>query len=220
LKSEPAKGATTRSSWSTSSSTSTRSTETGGGFSIACLEDRPGYLAFRAEGKNAREAFEKEAGGHKWQRVPPTEKRGRKQSSTITVAVLTEPTQQELTLNPKDLKYETYKDSGPGGQHRNTSDTAVRVTHIPTGVQASSAHKCQSRNKKLALAALRARLSSQKSRQAATSRNNKRKRQVGTGMRADKIRTVAEQRGRVENHRNGRRMKIKRYLRGYVEEIY
>ena len=140
-------------------------------------------------------------------------------SSTITVAVLPEPKATDLKISPNDLKFETYRGSGPGGQHRNTSDTAVRVTHIPTGIQACSEIKSQHRNKVLALSALKARLAQRTTRTAAKKRNKKRKRQVGTGMRSDKIRTIAFQRGRVENHLNGKRMKIRDYERGEIEKI-
>ena len=152
--------------------------------------------------------------------MSPTEKKGRVHSSTVTVAVLSEPTEVELKLKTSDLKYETYRDSGPGGQHRNTSDTAVRVTHLPTGIQACSALKSQAQNKILALSSLRARLISREKERTSDSRNGKRKSQVGTGMRSDKIRTVAYQRGRVENHVNGKRMKIRDYEKGIIEELH
>jgi peptide chain release factor 1 len=136
------------------------------------------------------------------------------------VAVLPEPTFAELTINPNDLSYETYRGSGPGGQHRNTSDTAVRVTHIPTGIQACSEIKSQHRNKVLALGALKARLLSAQVATQHQGRNSKRKDQVGTGMRSDKIRTYAEQRGRVESHTNGKRMPIRDYEKGEVERLH
>jgi len=139
---------------------------------------------------------------------------------SFKVAVLSEPTEAELTLKSSDLKYETYRDSGPGGQHRNTSDTAVRVTHIPTGIQACSALKSQFQNKTLALSALRARLIEQEKESANDSRNGKRKSQAGTGQRSDKIRTIAFQRQRVECHKTGNRMTIKRYLQGYVDDLH
>lgn len=194
--------------------------ETGGGFSCDELDLKDGYAAFRFSGNNAKAAFMPEAGGHRFQRVPPTEKKGRRQSSTVTVAVLPEPTRQELNIRSSDLKYETYRGTGPGGQHRNTSDTAVRVTHLPTGIQACSEIKSQAQNKKLALNALMARLAARQENKAARDRNSKRKGQVGTGMRSDKIRTVAYQRGRVENHVNGKRMKIRDYEKGLVELLH
>lgn len=181
---------------------------------------KDGYAVFRFSGKDAKAAFAPEAGGHRFQRVPPTEKKGRRQSSTVTVAVLPEPTQRELQVRHQDLKYETYRGSGPGGQHRNTSDTAVRVTHTPTGIQACSEIKSQAQNKKLALGALMARLADRAKQSTNDRRNSNRKSQVGTGMRADKIRTYAEQRKRVENHVNGKRCKIRDYDKGFVELLH
>jgi len=194
--------------------------ETGGHFSCEELDLKDGYAAFRFSGRGAKAAFAPEAGGHRFQRVPPTEKKGRRQSSTVTVAVLPEPTFSELKINPNDLRYETYRGQGPGGQHRNTSDTAVRVTHIPTGIQACSEIKSQHRNKVLALGVLKARLLDVQASTQHRGRNSKRKGQVGTGMRSDKIRTYAEQRGRVENHQNGKRMKIRDYENGEVDRLH
>ena len=174
----------------------------------------------RFSGRDAKAIFAPEAGGHRVQQVSPTEKKGRVHSSTVTVAVLEEPTEVELKLNPSDLKIETYIASGPGGQHRNKSDTAVRVTHLPTGIQACSEHKSQYRNKVLALSALRARLINREKERANDSRNGKRRSQVGTGQRSDKIRTIAYQRCRVENHTNGKRMKIRDYERGMIDKIH
>jgi len=192
----------------------------GGGFSCDELDLKDGYCVFRFSGRNAKAAFAPEAGGHRFQRVPPTEKKGRRQSSTVTVAVLPEPTAQELKVRSQDLQYETYRGSGPGGQHRNTSDTAVRVTHLPTGIQACSEIKSQVQNKKLALGALMARLADRREQSTARDRNSKRKSQLGTGMRSDKIRTYAEQRGRVESHVNGKRCKLRDYDKGFVELLH
>lgn len=136
------------------------------------------------------------------------------------MAVLPEPREADLRINPCDLKYETYRDSGPGGQHRNKTESAVRVTHIPTGVQACSAMKSQSQNRVLALASLKARIIQSRKEKVESDRNSSRKQQVGTGQRSDKIRTVAYQRGRVENHLNGKRMSIREYERGEVDSIH
>jgi len=184
------------------------------------LTHREGFSVLRFEGKKAFAAFEPESGGHRFQRVPPTEKKGRRQSSTVTVAVLKVPTPVELKIHPRDLKYETYRGSGPGGQNVNKNDTAVRITHLPTGVQACSEIKSQSQNKKLALGALTARLVARAEKLANDRRNGKRKSQLGTGMRSDKIRTYAEQRGRVENHLNGKRMKIRDYDKGMIDLLH
>ena len=195
---------------------STRSTETGGPFSYAKLKERDGFVSYRFSGKGAKQAFEPEAGGHRWQ----GESKGNTHSSTVTVAVLPEPKPAELKIPAKDLKFETYRDPGPGGQNKNKNDTAVRVTHLPTGVQACSTMKSQARNKELALSTLRARLANRRQAGEKRRRNSNRRKQVGTGMRSDKVRTVAEQRQRVENHANGKRMKIKRYMRGFLDELH
>ncbi|MEZ6185837.1 MAG: peptide chain release factor-like protein [Planctomycetota bacterium] len=189
------------------------------GLELELVDVQPGAATVRVRGRGAAEAFAREAGGHRWQRVPPTERRGRVHSSTVTVAVLREPRPHEVRLDPADLKFERYRASGPGGQHRNTTDSAVRVTHLPTGLQATAETKSQHRNRELALAVLRARVQAEQERTQRVQRDHARKTQVGTGMRADKVRTVAEQRGRVENHLNGRRIALRSYLRGDLDGL-
>jgi len=193
---------------------------TGGGFSYEELDLKDACVVLRFAGKGAKAAFAQEAGGHRVQQVSPTERKGRVHSSTITIAVLPEPKPVDLKIHSKDLKYETYRGSGPGGQNVNKNDTAVRITHKPTGIQACSEIKSQAQNKVLALSALRARILAKREGKANDRRNGKRKSQVGTGMRSDKVRTIAYQRGRVENHVNGKRMKIRNYERGMIEEIH
>lgn len=192
----------------------------GGGFSYEELDLKDARVVLRFEGKGAKAAFAQEAGGHRIQQVSPTERKGRVHSSTITVAVLPEPAQLDLKINLSELKFETYRASGPGGQHKNKTDSAVRVTHLPTGLQACSEIKSQHRNKVLALAALRARIIEMRRGKADDRRNGKRKSQVGTGMRSDKIRTLAYQRGRVECHKTGKRMKIRDYEKGMIDLIH
>jgi peptide chain release factor 1 len=173
----------------------------------------------RVQGPGAAALFAPEAGGHRFQRVPPTEKRGRVHSSTITVAVLAEPSSTEVRIAPHELLIETFRSGGPGGQHQNKTESGVRVRHLPTGITAEATFKSQHRNRELALAAIRARLAEHRREVETSARNDDRRKQVGTGMRSDKIRTVAMQRQRVEDHRNGKRMPIDRYLRGFLEEI-
>lgn len=191
----------------------------GGGFSIEALDLKPAFISLRISGKGAYEAFKDESGGHRWQRVPPTEKKGRVHSSTITVAVIPEIEPRKISLNLNDVDIETYRSSGPGGQHRNKTDSAVRATHKPTGITACATAKSQHQNKATALAVLASRIADKAKVKETKSANQKRRKQIGSGMRADKIRTVAEQRGRVENHLNGRRMKIGPYLRGELDKI-
>lgn len=140
-------------------------------------------------------------------------------SSTVTVAVLPEPQDSELRIAPHELRFETYRAGGPGGQHQNKTESAVRVTHIPTGIQACSSMKSQHQNRELALRALKARIIETRKNKATADRNSNRKKQVGTGERSDKIRTCAYQRGRVENHLNGKRISIRDYERGAVDLI-
>lgn len=184
------------------------------------LTDRPGYLAFRVTGKDAARAFRHEAGGHRWQRVPPNEKRGRVHTSTVTVAVLTEPTQAEVRLNDRDLTIKTTRSGGPGGQHANKTDSAVIITHKPSGITVRVETKSQHRNKELALGILRARLKSAEAGRLSKTRNAKRKGQIGGGARGDKIRTIALQRGQVTDHQTGKRTSAKKYLRGAVDDLW
>lgn len=162
-----------------------------------------------------------EAGGHRWQRVPPTEKRGRVHTSTVTVACLREPSEAEVHLDPGDLDIKTTRGSGAGGQHRNTTDSAVVVTHKPSGLSVRvESERSQHQNKATALALLRARLLEAKQNRLANQVNGKRKNQVGSGMRGDKRRTIALQRGQVTDHQSGKSIRAKDYLRGQVEDLW
>lgn len=206
--------------WSSSSSTSTRRWGCGGAFDLTVLEERPGFLAFRASGKNATKAFSNEAGGHRWQRVPPTEKRGRVHTSTVTVAVLSEPSATEVRLNERDLEWKACRGSGAGGQHRNTTDSAVQLTHLPTGIMVRcESERSQHQNKELARGLLRARLRESKQEGRKRKRNRKRRDQIGCGARGDKRRTIALQRGQVTDHVTGKSMRAKDYLRGKLEKL-
>lgn len=171
-------------------------------------------------GRDAERAFSHEAGGHRWQRVPPTERRGRVHTSTVTVAVLREPSDAEVHLNPGDLEVRTTGSGGPGGQHANKTDSAVVVTHLPTGITVRVETKSQHRNRELALGILRARLLEREHLRLSANRNARRRDQVGSGMRGDKRRTIALQRGQVTDHVTGRRTSAKAYLRGQVEDLW
>jgi peptide chain release factor 1 len=190
-------------------------------FSIQVVTDRPGYLAFRATGRDAARAFKHEAGGHRWQRVPPTERKGRVHTSTVTVAVLREPSESEFRLDAKDLTIKTCRGSGAGGQHRNTTASAVQVFHQPSGIQIRvESERSQHQNKASALALLRARLQALKDDKAQGARDARRRSQLGSGMRGDKRRTVALQRGQVTDHKTGKKISAKKYLGGHVEALW
>jgi peptide chain release factor 1 len=174
----------------------------------------------KVSGKGASKAFSNESGGHRWQRIPPNEKRGRVHSSTITVAVLPLPTETEINIDPRDLRWSTCRGSGAGGQHRNVTDSAVRVQHLPTGLVATcESERSQYRNKQTALAVLHSRLKAAEAREARGARGEDRRAQVGSGMRADKRRTIRCQDGTVKDHNTNRKMGMRAYFKGDLDKL-
>ncbi len=194
-------------------------TWTGGLFSWELIEQRPGLAVFKVA--NGKKSFKHEAGGHRWQRVPPTERRGRVHTSTVTVSVLPLEDSKGLSINQKDVSFKFCRGSGAGGQHRNTTDSACIATHDPTGLSVRcEGERSQHRNKELALQLLSSRLAEQRTQTQQSQVNQKRKKQVGTGMRGDKRRTVALQRGTVTDHLLKKKTRTKQYLRGELEVFY
>lgn len=195
-----------------------RAARRGGVFDLTLIEHQEGMSTLRVSGKGAHEAFAHEAGGHRWQRVPPNEKRGRVHTSTITVAVLPEPTMTEIVIAPNDLEWTFCRGSGAGGQHRNKTETTAVLVHRPTGTMVRcETERSQHQNKALALALLRARLFAARRGAAVKDRADERKRQVGSGMRGDKRRTIRCQDGIVTDHELGRQWSFRDYERGSYE---
>ncbi len=187
----------------------------GGLFDLELVEQRAGFVAFRATGKNAADVFKDEPGGHRFQRVPPTERKGRVQSSTITIAVLPEPTPTQVILRDVDLEFSTCRGSGAGGQHRNKTESAVQLRHLPSGLMVRcESERSQSLNKETAKHVLRARLWQTEQERVSGVRDDDRRRQVGSGMRGDKRRTIRVQDDVVNDHVTGRQWRYKAYARG------
>jgi peptide chain release factor 1 len=205
---------------SCSSSASTSGTAIGGAFDLALLDQRPAIIILEITGDGVKEAFRNEAGGHRWQRTPPTEKRGRVQTSTITVAVLDPIESRDIEIGGGDIEWEAFRGSGKGGQKRNKTASAVRITHKPTGtVIRYESERSQSQNLRVAKAILAARLRQASEASASSSQSADRKAQVGTGMRGDKRRTIRVRDDRVTDHSTGRTMSCKAYLRGELEPL-
>ena len=184
---------------------------------LACeiTDQATGFISFRVQGDRASDAFEHEAGGHRFQRIPPTERNGRVQTSTISVSVLPEPTDIQLRIDPEDLYWAFTRGSGAGGQNRNVTNSAVDLTHRPTGVTVHvESERSQHQNKALAMSMLRSRMWEAQRAGLATDRNTLRKSQVGSGMRGDKTVTVRFKDAIVTYHQRGKKMSLRDYLAG------
>jgi peptide chain release factor 1 len=179
-------------------------------------------LVVRIEGEQAYGTLRFESGGHRVQRVPATESQGRIHTSACTVAVMPEPDEAaEVTLNPAELRIDTFRASGAGGQHVNKTDSAIRITHLPTGLVAECQDdRSQHRNKAKAMAVLAARLRDKERSERAAREAATRKSLVGSGDRSDRIRTYNFPQGRLTDHRiNLTLYKLGQLMDGDLDEV-
>lgn len=178
-------------------------------------------IIFSIKGPDAYKRLKLERGVHRVQRVPSTESQGRIHTSTATVAVLIEPQELDFAIEPKDLRIDTYRSSGPGGQHMQKTDSAVRITHMPSGiVVACQDERSQGKNKAKAMRILRARLSEMKTQEEAKRVTQERRSQIGTGDRSEKIRTYNFPDRRVTDHRiNFTLHRLEAILEGDLDEL-
>lgn len=178
-------------------------------------------VIFMIKGKGAYSRLKYESGVHRVQRVPDTESSGRIHTSTATVAVLPEAEDLDLEINMKDLKIDTYRASGAGGQHVNTTDSAIRITHEPTGLVVSCQdEKSQTKNKDKAMKILKTRLYDKIQSDQAAEIAQERKGQVGTGDRSERIRTYNYPQGRITDHRINKTVhKMTNFLDGDLDEM-
>ncbi len=178
-------------------------------------------VSFMIEGEGAYSRLKFESGVHRVQRVPETESQGRIHTSTVTVAVLPEAEDVEVEINPADLKIETCKSSGAGGQHVNKTESAIRIYHLPTGlVVECQDERSQYKNKDKAMKILRSKLYDMKAQEQHDKIANERKSQVGTGDRSERIRTYNYPQGRVTDHRIGFTLySLENFLNGDIEEM-
>ncbi|WP_031545264.1 peptide chain release factor 1 [Salinicoccus luteus] len=189
----------------------------------ANANDHGGYkeISFLIQGNGAYSKLKFENGAHRVQRVPETESGGRIHTSTATVAVLPEVEDVEVEIRNEDLKIDTYRSSGAGGQHVNTTDSAVRITHLPTGtVVTSQDEKSQIKNRERAMKVLKARVYDMMLQEAEAEYAEKRKSAVGTGDRSERIRTYNYPQNRVTDHRIGLTIqKLDQIIEGKLDEI-
>ena len=178
-------------------------------------------IVFMIEGKGAYSRLKYESGVHRVQRVPVTESGGRIHTSTVTVAVMPEVDEVELEINPKDLQIDTYRASGAGGQHVNKTSSAIRITHIPSGVVVTCQdQRSQHKNKDKAMRVLRSRLLEIEEEKRSSAIAGERRAQVGTGDRSERIRTYNFPQGRVTDHRIGLTLyKLEDILQGDLDML-
>ena len=197
------------------------------GWKIKMLDENPSeaggfaLVSFKISGKSVYSKLKFESGAHRVQRVPKTEASGRIHTSTATVLVMPEAEEIDIEINPNDLQVDTYHSQGAGGQNVNKTESAVRITHIPTGtVVACQTEKSQIQNREIAMQMLRAKMYADKLAKQQEEIGNERRLKVGTGERSEKIRTYNYPQNRVTDHRIGFTIqKLDRVIEGELDEV-
>ncbi|MEX0284030.1 MAG: peptide chain release factor 1 [Paracoccaceae bacterium] len=196
------------------------------GWRLEIIEEQPTELGgikevvARVSGESVFARLKYESGVHRVQRVPTTESGGRIHTSAATVAVLPEAEDVDIQIDPGDIRIDTMRSSGAGGQHVNTTDSAVRITHMPSGIVVTSSEKSQHRNREIAMQVLKTRLFDLERQKAADARASDRASQVGSGDRSERIRTYNFPQGRMTDHRiNLTLYKLDQILAGDLSEI-
>ena len=178
-------------------------------------------ISFMINGEGAYSRLKFESGVHRVQRVPETETQGRIHTSTVTVAVLPEAEEVEIEINPADLQIDTFRSSGAGGQHINKTESAIRITHLPTGlIVECQDERSQHKNREKAMKVLRSRLYEAKQREQESKIASERRSQVGTGDRSERIRTYNYPQSRVSDHRIGLTLyHLEQILNGDLDQV-
>ena len=190
-------------------------------FSVHTVEWRDGFIVLSIQGKNSFNFFINETGSHRWQRIPPTERKGRVQTSTVTVAVLKEYTEVEVIINPSDVERWTSRGTGPGGQHRNKVETSVFLKHIPTGIVCKCENgRSQYENEQEAWRLLRSRLYELQKKKVEGDIVSNRNTQIGSGERSDKRRTYRDKDDLVIDHLNNKSARLKDIWKGKINLLH
>jgi peptide chain release factor 1 len=189
----------------------------GVGFDSEIVAAWDGMVVLHITGADAWERFLLESGGHRWQRVPPNERKDKVHSSTVTVAVFKDEPKAAFKIRESDCQITTCRGSGPGGQNRNVTDSAVQVKHRPSGLMVRcETERSQAQNKAAAISLLAARLEAGHNASQEQAERKDRRAQIGSGERSDKIRTVQMQNGQVVNHLTGKKASVEKYLKGDI----
>jgi len=190
----------------------------GGSFEVVLLDEAPGFASLLIEGNGDELGFLRaEAGGHRWQRIPPTERKGRVQTSTVTVAVLEPMDAPERAMNLADVRITLTRGSGPGGQHRNKVETCVTAIHGPTGISVRIDGRSQAANRRMALAILATKVKDLDRASQGAQLNRARRDQIGAGERGDKVRTYRVRDDQVVDHRTGQKLRLSAWIRGEAQ---